>query len=141
MNLDRYNFQGHLQMGNAWLEMGEAEKGLAAIRESVRLVPGAALPTCMLCFALVAAGQREEAEQVLTELKATSEQTYVKEYFLALACIALGKHDEALTYLEKSAAERDPWLVWFGTEPKLDVVRHDPRFVKLFRSTNNPLAF
>ena len=140
MNLDKYNFQGPMQMGNALLEMGEAEKALVALRESVRLMPGAALPICLLCFALVAAGQQEEAEQVRNELKATAERTYVKEYFLALAHLALGDSDQALTNLEKAAAERDPWLVWFGTEPKLDPVRGNPRFVKLFRSTNNPLA-
>jgi len=46
-----------------------------------------------------------------------------------------------LDCLEKAAAERDPWLIWFGTEAKLDPLRDHPRFVKLFRSTNNPLAF
>src|SRR6185369_5290839 len=103
-NLDKYNFQGHMQMGNALLEMGEAEKALVALRESVRLMPGAALPICILCFALVAAGRQEEAEQVRNELKATAERTYVKEYFLALAHLALGDRDQALTNLEKAAA-------------------------------------
>jgi hypothetical protein len=40
-----------------------------------------------------------------------------------------------------AAAERDPRLVWFGTEPKLDPLRGDPRFKKIFRTTNNPPAF
>jgi serine/threonine protein kinase/Tfp pilus assembly protein PilF len=141
IDLDRNNFQGHLQLGNALLEMGQAEKGLAAIRESLRLMPGAMLPTCMLCFALVAAGRREEAEKVRGELIATAEKAYVKEYFLGMAHLALGDHERALTALEKAASERDPWLVWFGTEAKLDPLRKDPRFIKLFQSTNNPLAF
>jgi hypothetical protein len=58
-----------------------------------------------------------------------------------MAHVALGDYEEALNNLEKAAAERDPWLVWFGTEPKLDPLRNHPRFIKLFRSTNNPLAF
>ena len=37
--------------------------------------------------------------------------------------------------------ERDPWHVWFGTEAKLDPLRNDPRFIKIFRTTNNPMAF
>jgi eukaryotic-like serine/threonine-protein kinase len=141
IDLDRNNFQGYLQLGNALLEMGEADKGLAAIRESVRLMPGAALPTCMLCFALVAAGRLDDAEQVRSELVATAGKAYVKDYFLAMAHLALGDRERALTALEKAAAERDPWLVWFGTEPKLDPLRKDPRFIEVFRSTNNPLAY
>jgi len=39
-----------------------------------------------------------------------------------------GNHDKAFYYLEKSFAERDNWLLWFATEPKLDPLRRDPRF-------------
>jgi hypothetical protein len=42
--------------------------------------------------------------------------------------------------LEKAVAEREPWLAWFGTETKLDRLRDDERFKKVFRSTNNPVA-
>lgn len=141
IDLDRSNPQGHLQLGNALVEVGEAGKAVVALEESVRLMGGAALPKCLLCFALVAAGKRGEAETVRDELVNAAATSYVKEYFLALAHLALGEREEAIGYLEKAAVERDPWLVWFGTEPKLDPLRKDPRFIELFRSTNNPLAF
>jgi serine/threonine protein kinase/tetratricopeptide (TPR) repeat protein len=140
IELDRNYPQGHLQLGNALLEVGEAEKGLAALREGAKLMGGSALATSMLCFGLVAAGKREEAESLRNELLTLASTSYVKEYFLATAHLALGYHDEALTSLEKAVAERDPWLVWLGTETKLDPLRKDPRFLKLFKDTNNPLA-
>jgi eukaryotic-like serine/threonine-protein kinase len=140
IDLDRSNPQGYFQLGNALVEIGEAEEAVVALKESVRLMGGAALPKCLLCFALVATGKRDEAEAVLNEM-VNAAANYVKEYFLALGHIALGEHEKALGYLEKAAAERDPWLVWFGTETKLDPVRKDPRFIKLFQSTNNPMAF
>ena len=65
---------------------------------------------------------------------------YFKPYFIAITYVALGDHDQAFDYLEKSFAERDNWLLWFATEPKLDPLRSDPRFDQLFRRTNNPLA-
>jgi adenylate cyclase len=111
------------------------------LREAVRLMPDAALPMSVLCFALVAAGEREEAEHLRETLVTTAATGYVKNYFLGLAHLALGDHESALTWVEKAAAERDPWLVWFGTEPKLDPLRNHPRFIEAFRSTNNPLAF
>ena len=141
IKLDRGNFQGHMQIGNSLLEIGEAEKGLASLRESLRLMPGASLPMCLLCFGLVAAGQRDAAESVRDELLNLAATTYVKEYFLAMAHLALDDHDQAFVVLDKALEERDPWLVWFGTEPKLDSLRNDARFAKIFRATDNPLAF
>ena len=141
IDLDRSNPQGHLQIGNALVEVDEADKALVALEESLRLMPGSALPKCLLCFALIATGKRNEAEAVLDEMVNAAATSYVKEYFLALAHVALGDHEKALGYLEQAAAERDPWLVWFGTEPKLDPLRKEPRFIELFQSTNNPLAF
>lgn len=141
IELDRNYPQGHFQLGNALLEVGEAEKALAALREGANLMGGAAMPMSILCFALVAAGKREEAEAVRSDLLRLASTSYVKEYFLATAHLALGYHEEALTSLEKAAAERDPWLVWWGTETKLDPLRKDPRFIEAFRSTNNPMAF
>ena len=140
IDLDRTYPQGPFQLGNILLEMGEAEKGLASIREAVRLMPGSALPMSMLCLALVRAGLRDEAETLRSEILGMAASCYVKEYFIGMTHLALGDHDQALTSLEKAVAERDPWLVWLGTEPKLDPLRKDPRFIKLFKDTNNPLA-
>jgi len=123
-----------------WLELGDPERALIELRECARLAP-AVMPLTFLCFGLGAAGLRDEAERVRKEMIATAKNNYVKEYFLALAHVALRDYETALDCLEKAAAERDPWLVWFGTEAKLDPLRDHPRFVKLFRSTNNPLAF
>jgi hypothetical protein len=57
-----------------------------------------------------------------------------------MAHLALGDHDQALKCLADATDERDPWLVWFGTEPKLDPLRKDPRFIELFPATRNPMA-
>jgi TolB-like protein len=105
------------------------------------MMPDSALPKYSLCFALVADGRRAEAREVLREMKELATRTYVKPYFLAMGHVALEEYDEAFKYFEQMFAERDPWITWFGTEPKLDVLRKDPRFIKLFRSTGNPFAF
>jgi serine/threonine protein kinase/Tfp pilus assembly protein PilF len=140
IDLDRNNFQGHLQMANNLLEVGEAQRALAEANQARALARHAALPSYIYCFALVANNQRAEAEEVLREMKAASERGYFKPYFMAMACVALGDYDAAFEYLEQAFAERDNWLLWFGTEPKLDVLRGDPRFGHLFRTMKNPLA-
>jgi serine/threonine protein kinase/tetratricopeptide (TPR) repeat protein len=140
IDLDRNNFQGHLQLSNALIEVGEFERALAEAREARRMAQHVALPGYIYCFALVAGGQRDEAEQIVQEMAAVCERDYFKPYFIAISYVALGNHDKAFEYLEKSFAERDNWLLWFATEPKLDPLRSDPRFDELFRKTNNPLA-
>jgi len=39
----------------------------------------------------------------------------------------------ALDWLEKGCDQHDVWLVWLGTDPRLDGLRNEPRFTKLLR--------
>jgi len=140
IDLDKNYPQGYLQLGNSLEQIGRADEAVKALRQSIELMPGSALPKYNLCFALAAAGREGEARAVLEEVKAAASSGYVKPYFLAMAYVALGERDAAFEQFERVFAERDPWIIWFGTEPKLDPLRDDPRFIKLFRLTNNPLA-
>ncbi|HYY55910.1 MAG TPA: tetratricopeptide repeat protein, partial [Pyrinomonadaceae bacterium] len=140
VDLDKNYFQGYVQIGNCLEQMGRAEEAVAASQRSVQLMPDSALPKYVLCFALAAANRLDEAREVLGEMKSMAATQYVKPYFLAMAHVALDERDAAFNLFEKVFAERDPWVVWFGTEPKLDRLRTDARFVELFRQTNNPLA-
>jgi serine/threonine protein kinase/Tfp pilus assembly protein PilF len=141
IDLDRTYPQGPMQLGNALIELGEPGQAVILLQDAVKLMGGSPLPKYELCFALVAAGRRAEAAAVRDEMLSAAATGYVKEYFLAMAHIALGDHEGAFKYLEQALAERDPWLIWFGTDPKLDPLRKDPRFVAIFQKTNNPLAF
>ena len=71
-------------------------------------------------------------------MQALAAETYVKPYFLGMAHAALGERDEAFAYFEKSQAEYDPWLLWFGTEPMLDPLRDDARYQDLLRRMKLP---
>jgi serine/threonine-protein kinase len=136
-----HNFpQGHLQLGNCLIHVGRNEEAIDALRKCAYMMPDSALPKYELCFALVAAGHAEEARRVLDEIKTLASGRYVKPYFIALAHAALGETDAAFELLEKVFEERDPWVIWFGTDPKLDSLRQDSRFRRLFAQTGNPLT-
>jgi hypothetical protein len=53
--------------------------------------------------------------------------------------VALGNVDTALEQLALANQEKSAWILWLGTEPKLDPVRDDPRFQKILRDTKNPI--
>jgi tetratricopeptide (TPR) repeat protein len=141
IDLDVNYPQGYMQLGNALIHVGQSEEAVVHAHKAALMMPESALPKYSLCFALVAARRREEARAVLQEIKELAAKIYVKPYFQAMAHVALEEYDTAFEHFEQMFAERDPWITWFGTEPKLDVLRGDPRFVKLFRSTGNPFAF
>ena len=56
-----------------------------------------------------------------------------------MAHLAIGSVDKAFDYFEAARLERSAWTIWFGTEPKLDPVRNDERYLRLLRATNNPI--
>jgi len=132
--------QGHIQLANILLELGRNDEALDAARRAVEIMPGEPLPVYVLCFALVRAGKHEEAREVVDGLKRSSETGYVAPFFLFMAHLAVGDIDDALDHLEKAIDELSPWLVWLGTEPKLDSLRDNDRFNQLLRSTGNPIA-
>ncbi|HEY0428024.1 MAG TPA: protein kinase [Pyrinomonadaceae bacterium] len=139
IELDKNYPQGYLQSANALIELGRAEEAVEAAQKAVEMMPGAALVIYVLCFALSAAGRVEEARKYLTQIENLASKTYVKPYFLAMSYLAVGDVDAAFEHFRTSFDEKDMWLVWFGTEPKLDSIRTDARFLELFRQTNNPI--
>jgi hypothetical protein len=69
-------------------------------------------------------------------LRALSGERYVPSYSVAAIYAALGRSDEALTWLERAYDEHDSWMDYLGLDPRLDPLRSDPRFVTLLRRIN-----
>ena len=131
--------QGLLHLGSNLNEIGKIDEAIAALSESSRLWQGSALPKYMLCFALVAGGKTEEARRILNEILSAAEKSYVSPYFIAMSYVAFGEIDDAFKWFEKAVEQNSEWMIWFGTEPKLDILRKDPRYIKLLRRTKNPI--
>ncbi len=69
-------------------------------------------------------GKKEEALEVIEELKKMAEQSYVSPNMIAVIYARLGQNEKALSYLEKAATEDGPSLSHSG----FDSLRNDPRF-------------
>lgn len=132
--------QGLLHLGNSLTGIGRYEEAVACLRESAELWGDAGLPRYMLAHARAASGDMESARKILDKMLETEKRRHVKPYFIAMCYVAVGEHDKAFEYFERAVQERNEWLIWFGTEPKLDPIRNDERYGKILRATNNPLA-
>ena len=140
IELDKNYPQGYSQTGFALWAMKRFDEALLHFQKFDALTPGSALPKYQLCFALESFNRREEARAVLDEMKSLAATGYVKPFFLAMAHVAVGEIDRAFDYFEQSFSEDEPWMIWFGTDPMLERMHHDARFVRLLEKMNNPIV-
>lgn len=137
--LDPNFMQTHLQLANVLLEKGEVGEALASARRAAELAPDSSLPVYVLCFALKAAGLGDEARKLIDEWEVRSKSQYIAPYFLGMSRSAVGDTDRALEYFQKAQEEKSAWVIWYGTEPKLDTLRGDPRFLEILKRSGNPI--
>ena len=141
-NRMQQNFpQGLLHLGNALNAVGENDEAVTVLRKSAELWGGSGLPRYMLCFARASQGNMDAARQILDKMLETAKTKHLKPYFIAMAFVAVGDHDQAFEWFERAVAERNEWMIWFGTDPKLDPIRKDKRYAEILRKINNPLSF
>jgi eukaryotic-like serine/threonine-protein kinase len=124
--------QGYLQLGNVLLELGRFEEAVEPCRKAVEMMQGSPLPVYPLCFALTAVGQKDEARELVENLEDVSKEHYISKFFMAMTHLAIGEIDAAFDYLKQAIDEKNHWLLWLGTEPKLDSIRNDARFTELY---------
>jgi TolB-like protein/tetratricopeptide (TPR) repeat protein len=77
-------------------------------------------------------GQREKAQQILSQLEQIAREHYVWSYSFAVIYLALGEKDKAIDWLEhgfREGAGLD--LVYIKVDPMLDPLQGEPRFKTL----------
>jgi len=119
--------------------MGETGTALEHARRAVELEPDSPLPVYGLTWALMRSGLAEEANDLVDKWTEISKDEYVAPYFLAMCREAIGDRDFAIQLLRESVDENSAWILWLGTEPKLDAMRDDDRYKALLKSTKNPI--
>jgi tetratricopeptide (TPR) repeat protein len=132
--------QGLLHLGNSLTGVGRFDEAVAVLRNSSELWGDSGLPRYMLAHARAESGDMDLARKILEKMLQTAEKKHVKAYFVAMCYVAVRDYDKAFEWFEKAVDEQNEWMIWFGTEPKLDPIRKDPRYKKLLAATNNPLA-
>jgi len=118
-------------------EKGMHKEAIRECREVVRLLAGAPYGKVNLGLALARAGQLEEAERILEDLKTETQMDNISQYLMAALHGILGEKDRAFEVLEKAYEQRNMWLV-FLSAPAFDSLRDDARFADLSRRIGLP---
>lgn len=109
---------------------------IAALQRAVELSQRTPVAVGCLGEAYAAAGNSEEAQELVHELTA---QQHVSAYFVSRIYAALGNKDEALKWLEVAYQEHSEWMLLLKVDPRFDDLRCAPRFQDLMCRMKFPL--
>lgn len=129
--------QALIHVGNTLIAVGRIEEAVASLRRAAEIWRFSGLPRYLLGHARAAEGNLDFARKIVTRLLRINETKPVKPYFIAMAYVAVGDHDQAFEWFRKAIEERNEWMAWFGVEPKLDSIRKDPRYRDILARTGN----
>ena len=130
-------------LGELYLAQGQFPEAIRELERSVELsgqflgVPSSHYLAILGC-AYARANRREDAVQILKELKQRSRRSLVSAFDLASLRTALGENEQALADLEHGYEQRDIWLVELKAWPWFNSLRDNPRFQDLLRRMNFP---
>jgi TolB-like protein/DNA-binding winged helix-turn-helix (wHTH) protein/Tfp pilus assembly protein PilF len=133
LEMDPTFVPAHLVLGQGYEQKSMTEKAIDELKKAVSLSGGSSLYVSSLAHAYAIAGRRSEAEMLLRQLNERAQNTYVPSFHIAIIYAGLGQKHQALVWLEKGYQERSTWMVWLRVDPRLDVLRSDPRFQDLLR--------
>ena len=124
---------GHMQLGQACVELGNSELAFQALNRAVQTSGGNSKPISLRGYLWAILGRTLEAEETLQTLGAISAERYVPPYAMALICAGLGRQDDAMQWLDRAFDCRDVHLTFLTIDPKWDGFRSDRRFAALLK--------
>lgn len=85
-------------------------------------------------------GRTAEAEAALAELHARAAREYITPVALAELCLALGRVDEALDWLERGYEDRSGFMIRLTAAPEWRRLHAEPRFIALAERMRLPVV-
>jgi tetratricopeptide (TPR) repeat protein len=131
IDLDSDYAYSYLDIGSAYLALGDAEKALQWLQRGQGLETSVRSYDALIVRALAPLGRREEADEILTRLEEQSRQHYVRSEIMAPGYAAVGDMDRAFACLERAFQVRSAGLIYLHVDPAYHSLRDDPRFGSL----------
>jgi tetratricopeptide (TPR) repeat protein len=121
----------HYQLGQAFVQKRMYNEGIAELQKAIGFSGGNKTFMSNLAYAYATSGRRNEALEILNDLKNRSNNGFPNASGIALIYVGLDDKDQAMTWLEKAYEERfNPSVL---VRPCFDSLRSDPRFQDLLR--------
>jgi len=119
---------------SAHLTRGEFSKAVESAEKTMALNTNSTRPIAYGGYARAKLGDAAATRRALDDLLARAKTSYIPNVNIAVLQIALGEKDNALSSLERAAAEKDSWMTFLKVEPIWFELRGEPRFESLIRA-------
>ena len=131
IDLDPLFPRAHWRLGMVYIAQRRFSDAINEFEETQRISGPDPYIDGLRGYALARAGDVIEARKILENSTQQSGHKYVPPYSVALIYIGLSDFDHALEWLNKAYEDRCTYLVYIKSDPLLDPLRSDPRFIRL----------
>jgi eukaryotic-like serine/threonine-protein kinase len=124
----------HSLLGSAYERKGNSEQAISEFQQAVKLRkdhPVLASAMADLAYAYAVFGKKQQALQLLSELKEMSKRRFVPSWAFAIVYVGLGDKDRAFEWLDKAYDERPSDIMNIKAEPRMAPLRSDARYQEL----------
>ena len=115
--------------------MGQLAAATTQLEQLAETNPSDTRSASMLAYVNALAGNQEKAVQLCARLEELKQEqaSWIPNYDLALVKAAMGNQNEALSLLQESLRQREPWALYLSVDPRLNSLRALPQFTNLAR--------
>lgn len=133
LDLDQNFARAHTRLGMTYAAKRDFTSAIREFERARQLSGPDPYLDGLLAYAEGSSGQAAAARRRLNDLVRRSRGEFVPAFSVALACIGIGDRELALTWLAKAYQDRSTYMVYAKSDPLLDGVRSDPRFLELLK--------
>jgi len=123
----------HTDLARSLEALGRFDEARREYEEGRRLSGGVAGPSFGLGHLEASSGNEAAARRILGELIEARSNRVVSAWGIAALHASLGDVDEAFRWLDMAVGERASGLIFLRVHPRIDSIRHDPRYQNLLR--------
>ncbi|HYX90086.1 MAG TPA: tetratricopeptide repeat protein, partial [Myxococcaceae bacterium] len=139
LELDPSFSDASIVLARIYVTQGKYREGIDELQRALTINPRQPLLLGALAHAYARAGQRDEALNLVAEMKRIeAEEPGYAPFNMVYAYAGLGDKEQAFAYLERAYQERAGRMVWMNVDKYLDPLRSDPRFEDLVRRVGLP---
>jgi tetratricopeptide (TPR) repeat protein len=123
---------GHFFAGWALERLGRGGEAVVALKEAVRCSSNSPVMLGGLGHALAVLQDRSAALRIADDLEKVRGGQALFGYELGIIQAALGDYEQAFRWFRRAVEERSGWIAYVRVDPRLDLLRADPRFEDVF---------